>query len=150
MARLALFVLVVGGVLSAVLFASSTPPRADVVTPVKAAVNLFYDRVAKGKAVDNEELFFKRDLPITGYGFGREKERPFFQKSAADYLKSFPTEPKYFVVDRIDVDRIHDHLAVSRVEWKTGGARGHSVITWHNDGQNWRIVSFFQDMHFVW
>jgi len=135
---------------SAFVLARSAAPPADVSTPVKAAVQLFYDRIAKGQAKDNEELFFKPDVLVTGFGYGRGGERPFFTKSPADYLKGFGTEPKYFIVDRIDVDRIHDRLAVARVEWKTGGARGHSIITWSNDGQNWRIVSFFQDMHFVW
>src|SRR5262245_26613722 len=150
MKRTVLCVITLSIAISAALFAGSAPPAVDVATPVKAAVNLFYDRIAKGKAMDNEEIFFKRDVAITGFGFGRPNERPFFQKTPAEYLKGFGAEPRYFVVDRIDVDRIHDHLAVARVEWKTGGAKGHSIITWHNDGQNWRIVSFFQDMHFVW
>lgn len=45
---------------------------------------------------------------------------------------------------------IVESLAVSRVEWKTGGARGHSIITWHKDGQVWRIVSMYHDEHFMW
>jgi hypothetical protein len=130
--------------------AHSAPPPADVASPVKALVHLFYDRVAQGRAKDNEELFLKRDMPITGFEVRRPNDRPFFQKTPADYLKTFSSEPKYFVVDRIDVDRIHDHLAVARVEWKTGGYRGHSVITWSNDGKEWRIVGFFVDQHFVW
>lgn len=150
MQRAILIVTMPSLILSAAVLARSAPPPEDVATPVKAAVDLFYDRVAKGKAQDNEELFFKRDLTVTGFGFGQRQQRPLFQKDAVEYLKGFGTEPKYFVVDRIDVDRIHDYLAVARVEWKTGGAKGHSVITWHKDGQHWRIVSFFQDLHFVW
>lgn len=125
-------------------------PAADVATPVKAAVNRFFDRIARGKAKDNEELFLNRDVPITGFAVQRPNVRPFFQKTAAEFLKQFGTEPGYFAVDRIDVIRIHDHLAVATVEWKTGGARGASVITWSKNGEHWRIVGFFDDRHFVW
>ena len=142
--------LLLTGVFSATVLAFSDKPPADVATPVKAAVHLFYDRVANGLAKDNESLFLNRDLAITGYNVGRPDNRTFFQKPPAEFLKRFSTEPKYFVVERIDVDRVHDYLAVSRVEWKTGGARGHSIITWHKVGDTWRIVSFFQDEHFVW
>jgi hypothetical protein len=142
------FILV--GLLSTALIARSAAPPAEVAAPVKAAVQLFFDRVAKGQAKDNEQLFLNNDVPITGFEVRRPNDRPYFQKSPAEMLKRFGSQPKYFVVDRIDVDRIHDRLAVARVEWKTGGARGHSIITWHNDGQSWRIVGFFQDEHFVW
>lgn len=127
----------------------SAAPPANVETPVKERVNLFYDRIAKGKAAENEAMFLKPEVPVTGFGYGRE-ERPFFVTKSTDYLKRHGDQPKYYVVDRIDVDRIHNRLAVARVEWKTGGARGHSVITWSSDGKDWRIVGFFEDMHFVW
>jgi hypothetical protein len=141
---------IIGFAVATAAFAMTSKPPVDVDIQVKERVNHFFDQVAKGKASENESMFLKPDVSVNGFGYGRGDERPYFQMKPAEFLKRHGNLPKYFVVNGVQVDRVHDRLAVARVDWKAGGMRGNSVITWVNDGKTWQIVTFFQDEHFVW
>ncbi|MBX7104215.1 MAG: hypothetical protein K1X57_09040, partial [Gemmataceae bacterium] len=119
----------------------------------KAAVSKFYSNIAEGKAVENSEMFFSADVPVTGtmpHEFQKTPGRTLWRKSAKEYLESHGKKPNYLKVDSIMVDLVHDGLATARISYRKSGQSVHAAAAVIFEAGHWRIASLFEESFFIW
>lgn len=115
---------------------------------VKTAAMEFYAKLRDGNATQNEAAFHHPSAAVSGISRLRDA-RP-WRKTAAEYLKGHGDAPKSLALDSVDVDMIHEGLAVAKIKYRASGLKGYAVLAFTAEKNDWRIVSLYEETFFVW
>jgi hypothetical protein len=116
----------------------------------KAVVAQFFENWKSGKGASNLELFQSPQVIVSG--MLHSPKTAYWSKSAAEYMKRFPDKAIEFLpVDSLEVDLVHEGMALVKVKYRGGGHRDSAVFTVQRTQESdWKIVSLYVDSHFVW
>lgn len=116
----------------------------------RAIVDRYFENWKSGKGAANLELF--QSPQVTVSGMLHSPKTAYWSKSAAEYIKRFPEKAVEFLpVDSLDVELVHEGLAIAKVKYRGGGHKDSAIFTLQRTlDSDWKIVSLYVDSHFVW
>jgi hypothetical protein len=117
---------------------------------VKVIVNRYFANWKSGKGTANLELFHSPQVVVSGMLHSPKTAN--WSKSASEYVKLFPDKPIEFLpVDSIEIDLVHEGLALAKAKYRGGGHRESAIFTIQRTiDSDWKIVAIYVDSHFVW
>jgi hypothetical protein len=130
--------------------ASKQENEAKPADAAKATVDRYFENWKQGKGIANLELFQSPQVVVSG--MLHSPKAAHWSKSAAEYMKRFPDKPIEFLpVDSLEVDLLHEGLAIAKVKYRGGGHKDSAIFTIQKTTDaDWKIVSLYVDSHFVW
>jgi hypothetical protein len=118
---------------------------------VKLVVESYFSNWKSGKGAESVPLFHAPEVVVTGTLHVPNRPQ-YWHKTAKEHVQQFPDKPiEYLPVEAIDVDVVHEGLAIARVKYRGGGHKDTAVFALApTEKGDWKIVSLFVDSHFVW